>query len=127
MLSKGLSEFCMLEDSLFKQKEYAPLETVTILMKIRVVSRMSKKMLRFRGLCYLDDIKHPNNFFSIKFRGYSSRNSVFMSLGMVLHPGSVTGPESLAKLFASLLAQKLFEAPYCQFSHEVCLPQNDLT
>lgn len=96
-------------------------------MKIHVVSRMNKKMLRFRGLCYLDDIKHPNNFFSIKFHGYSSRNSVFMSLGMVLHPGSVTGPESLAKLFASLLAQKLFEAPYCQFSHEVCLPQNDLS
>lgn len=97
----GLSEFSMLEDSLFKQKEYTPLETVTILVKLHVVSRTNKKMLnsdkllkssewfvlkfrnkvafqRFRGLFYLDNIKHPNNFFSIKFRGCSSWNSVFI-------------------------------------------------
>lgn len=41
----GLSEFSMLEDSLFKQKEYTPLETVTILVKLHVVSRTNKKML----------------------------------------------------------------------------------
>lgn len=46
---------------------------------------------------------------------------------MVLHPGSVTGPESLAKLFASFLAKKLFEVPYCQLSYEMCLPQDGLT
>lgn len=125
-LLKGLSEFSMLEDSLFKQKEYTPLETVTVLVKLHVVSRTNKKMLnsdellkssewfvlkfhnkesfqRFRGLCYLDNIKHLNNIFFIKFCGYSSWNSVFMSLGIILHTGSVTGSESLAKLFASFL------------------------
>lgn len=37
-LSKCLSEFCMLEDSLYKQKEYAPLETVTVLVKLMLNS-----------------------------------------------------------------------------------------
>lgn len=53
--------------------------------------------------------------------------TVCLSLGMVLHSGSVTGPESLAKWFASFLAKKLFEAPCCQLSYEMCLPQDELT
>lgn len=51
---------------------------------------------------------------------------MFMSLEIVLHAGSVTGPESLVKLFASFLAKELFKTPYCQLSCEMCLLQDDL-
>lgn len=71
---------------------------------------------------------HPNSLFSIKFLHFVviipkpvclSHWEWYCSVS-----GSVTGPESLAKSFASFLAQKLFEAPYRQFSYEMCLPHS---
>lgn len=51
---------------------------------------------------------------------------VCLSLGMVLHPESVTGPKSLAKLLLHSLQKSFLRLPYCQLSYEMFLPQDDL-